>query len=809
PDNLEVQLGIFDAAVQTGELETSDRAREAIRRLDGTGLFTLLADGITNMTLSNRERDVDRRNDLHNKADRNFTEALQKRPDWGWAWFLKGRLQLMQEKYTDAATSFENAIKNGENNPALYETILLLFNQKGYVAESQTILQHLTGYRGTEESEARFQRISALLALRQRRFDDAVKIAKDVFAKLDREDTSYNENYEWIAIVFSSRVAQNILENRTNTSEHRELQQEAAYCFDRAVSSPSVPIDIRYEQFRFMILTGQRNQVPELLDQEAATLPEVTAVELRANVMLLLGDFEKANEYFAKLMELAPYNVTYMQQAARFYTDMGRHEQLMALAKKHLEIPDAPPEVLRWARQNYAVAAISLNRIDPLQREEAKKLIEENLREMESQHKPYDRMDLRLKAELYAADGQPASRKVALDIAGDLAKNFKPSILDEELLYGRMLLLTGDRTGTNRYYEQLRSRYPESTEVLSAYVAALLANREYRDAKVYIDQLLLLAPDSSQAIQYRMQRLFLIGEYDELVKETRRQLDRVRNLPDSNYPDACLAFGKLLAYYATQPVSEAFRADLPKVALEAEACFRQASQMDQNCGWAVPLASLMIRNGRVDEAIALIRDRSATGNEADCTNFLIDAAQLAPKFTPEQAAAIDTFVQEILTRFGRTYVVLSGLAEYRICQERYDEAEAIYQEVLQTTPNSLSTLNNLAYLWAVQKKNTEEAMTLIDRAIQYYGGQLQLRDTRATIWIAMNQPEKALKDLESQPTETLSVVNMFHRAVALLMLGRQDEAQTTFIDAKIQGLTPEMLRTLELDVYRQLDGQLR
>ena len=809
PDNLEVQLGIFDAAVQVQEFETSNEAREAIRRLDGTGLFTLLADGITNMTMANQEREADKRNALYEKANLCFTEALQKRPDWGWAWFLKGRLQLMQEQYTEAASSFENSIKNGENNPVLYENILLLLNQKGYVAESQTILQNLNGNTGTEESEIRFQRISSLLALRQRRFDDAVKVAREVFVKMDRNDTTYNSNYEWIAVVFSSRVAQNILENRTNTTDHRELLRDAEFCFDRAVANPEVPLDIRFEQFRFMILIGQRNRVPELLEQEAATLPEVTATELRANVMLLLGDFEKANEYFNKLLELAPYNITYMQQAARFFTDMGRHEQLLALARTHLANTEAPPEVLHWARQNFAVASISLNRIDPLLREEAKKLIDQNLADQDEQRQPHDRLDLRLKAELYAADGQIASRKVALDIAGDLAKNFKPSLLEEELLYGKMLLLTGDKVGTNRYYEQLRARYPDSAEVLSAYSAALLATREYREAKVYIDQLIAMSPDSSQAIQYRLQRLFLIGDYDELVKETGRQLERVKTLPDSKYSDACLAFGKLLAYYASQPVNETFRANLSKIAIEAEACFRQASQNDPNCGWAVPLASLMIRNQRIDEALALIQSRSATGNEADCTNFLIDAGHVATQFTPAHTAAIDAFIQEILTRFGRTYVVLGGLAEYRITQGRYDEAEAIYREVLKTTPNSLSTLNNLAYLWAVQKKNSEEAMQLINQAILFYGEQLQLRDTRATIWIAMNEPEKALKDLEGQPTETLSVVNLFHRSVALLMLGKQAEAQTTFVDAKMQGLTPEMLRTLELDVYRQLDGQLQ
>ena len=806
PDNLDVQLGIFDAAIQMGDLATSDAAREAIRKLDGTGLFPLLADGITNMTLASREENVAKRISLYEQAGISFSKALAQRNDWGWAWFLMGRLQMSQEKYTEAATSFEKAILGGESNPAVYENILLTLNQNGYVAESQTILNHLSG-RSSGEGDSRFQRIAALLALRQRRLTDAVQTAREVFGKMDREDMSPNSDCRWIAIVFSSMVSQNIQDNRTNTSEQSRLIQDAEYCFQRVMADPSSPLDIHLEYFRYLVLVGRRAEIPALLAQTVTTMPESDAIDLRANVALLLGDFEGAGGLFAKLLEREPYDLAYLREVTRFYIDMGRYELLLALTQKYMDSSETPAKVMRWARQNFAIAAMAMNRIDPLLREDAKKLIELNITEATSQRP--DRLDLRLKAELFAADGQIASRRVALDIAGNLAKNYRPMVLDEQLLYARLLLLVGDRVNAERLYEELRVQYPDSTEVLSAYVAALLANREYAAAKIYSDQLLQKSPDSSLAVQYRLQRLFLTGEYDELVKETQRQLERLRTMPGVDYPAMCIAFGKLLSHYGTQPVDESLRGRLSKVMEESEACFRQAMQSDVNRSWAVPLASLLIRGGRVDEALSLIRSRSATGDETDCSSFLMDAGRVATSLTAAQSEEVETFIQETLTRFGRTFLTLGGLAEYRICQAKYAEAEAIYQEMLKANPNSLSTLNNLAYLWAVQKKSSDEALKLVDKAILYYGELIQLRDTRATVYIAMKEPEKAIAELEPQPTETLSVVNQFHRAVALLMLGRQSEAHTTFVDAKRSGLTPGMLRALELDVYRQLDGQLQ
>ncbi|MDD3470991.1 MAG: tetratricopeptide repeat protein, partial [Thermoguttaceae bacterium] len=802
PDSLDIQLGIFDTAIQMDDLDTANAAKDAIQKLDKEGLFATLAEGITNLAKGEKERDLAKRDELYEQASLRFNQVLEKRQNWGWAWFLKGKLFLIQEKYTEAIAAFEKAIAHGESNPALYEHTLMLLNQKEYVSETQTLLKALSDKNSGDEND-RFRRVAALLAIRQQRFAEALKTAEEVYAKLDPNAIESNANYSWLAIVYSSVVAQNIRESKTDTAEYQDLVRKAADCFNRAMQAPDVPVDIRYEQFRFMILIGQKDQIPALLEQEANAMAEGPATELRANTSLLLNDLEGANAAFSKLLQAEPYNLSYMQQAARFYTDTNRNEELIALTRTHLNNPDAPAPVKRWARQNFAIAAIVLNRTDPLLREEAKKLIEANLTES----KEPNRLDLRLKAELCVADGQLASRKIALDIMTNLVKNFRPSILDEEILYGKLLMLSGDKTSTTRHFDDLRKRYPGSTDVLTSYISILLAYQDYPYARALIDKLLEQMPDSSQAIQFRLDRFFALNEYDSIVSEARKQLERIQKT-NANYADACTAFGKLLLNYYRQPVAAANQEALRVLATESESCFRQALQADPKSSAAIPLASLLVRQGRIDDALKLVSTRSATSTEADCALFIVDAGAVVMSFTPEQSATMEAFIQESMTRFGHTFTMLGGLAEYRICQNRTDEAEKLYQEGVATFPNSIVTLNNLAYLWAIQKKNLEEAMKLIDRATLYYGEQLQLRDTRAMIYLAMKQPDKAIADLQAQPNEKPTVVNLFHLAEAQWIAGDQQAAKITFDDAKQQGLVPSLLRTVELEMYQQLNGQL-
>ena len=76
-------------------------------------------------------------------------------------------------------------------------------------------------------------------------------------------------------------------------------------------------------------------------------------------------------------------------------------------------------------------------------------------------------------------------------------------------------------------------------------------------------------------------------------------------------------------------------------------------------------------------------------------------------------------------------VLLSRLASLRNQQGRYAEAEALYRQVLQGDGRNLTVLNNLAFLLTFENGKTAEAMTLINRAIEFAGSLPELLDTRA------------------------------------------------------------------------------
>ena len=161
------------------------------------------------------------------------------------------------------------------------------------------------------------------------------------------------------------------------------------------------------------------------------------------------------------------------------------------------------------------------------------------------------------------------------------------------------------------------------------------------------------------------------------------------------------------------------------------------------------------------------------------------------------------------TEKQRQLLFMVNLADLRDIQGRYAEAETMYRQVLARDPSNLVALNNLAWLLALREGNREEALALINRAVDLVGPQGELLDTRAIVHLAMKRPELANQDFVEAIRETPTTSRyLFHLAQAHRLANNAEAARTALQQARTSGLDLKDLHPLERQAYQQLLTEL-
>ena len=172
-------------------------------------------------------------------------------------------------------------------------------------------------------------------------------------------------------------------------------------------------------------------------------------------------------------------------------------------------------------------------------------------------------------------------------------------------------------------------------------------------------------------------------------------------------------------------------------------------------------------------------------------------------------------VEKLLTdaqaKFENHPAILLTLGDIRVTQDRYADAETFYRQILDKYPEHSVAMNNLAWLLSLQGKKLDEALSLINKAIERSGHLASMIDTRACVYIAQGNVEKAIKDSDEAVADAATPVRLFHQAQALNLAKQKYAASSTMQQALKAGLTKDMLQSLEIpafDKLRNLAGEL-
>jgi tetratricopeptide (TPR) repeat protein len=239
----------------------------------------------------------------------------------------------------------------------------------------------------------------------------------------------------------------------------------------------------------------------------------------------------------------------------------------------------------------------------------------------------------------------------------------------------------------------------------------------------------------------------------------------------------------------------------------AEDVYRAFVSQSKRPEGTLELAGFLSRRNRVTEALDLCEAAWATC-PPDQVAATIVAILYTVKKDENQFSRAERALDTALQKNPQIPALLFQVGNFRSIQGRYREAIGLYRKSVALDQNSSGSLNNLAWLLALEDHNAAEALAVVNRAIEVAGPTAGLLDTRAVAYIIGGQSSLAIQDLLEVTAQSPSASVFFHLAQAYAARNDLKAASDALQKAKALGLEANKLHPLERAAYQRLLGQL-
>jgi tetratricopeptide (TPR) repeat protein len=341
---------------------------------------------------------------------------------------------------------------------------------------------------------------------------------------------------------------------------------------------------------------------------------------------------------------------------------------------------------------------------------------------------------------------------------------------------------------------------PDSNGVRLLYVRALLNAQRFADATPQLETLTRNAPQMAQGwltlgalhLQLRepAQAIEALQKYVALVGAQPHQRDAAawaegEEDADENASQGredALARGWMLLSQAAEQQGDLRAADawLAKIEDPQRALEVQARR-----------ASLLAREGRLDEARALIR-RVPEKTPADGRAKLLAEAQIMrdAKQWAEAARVLD----EAIRRFPDDVDLLYEQSMMYEKLDRLDDMERLLRRVIELKPDHQHAYNALGYSLAERNVRLPEARALIQKALSLSPGEPSITDSLGWVEYRLGNHAEALRLLRdayrSQPDAEIGA----HLGEVLWVSGQTEEAKRVWREARSRDADNDVLR---------------
>lgn len=844
-NDLRVRLRMFEAAVAAKRIAANDktpggdranqmqRALDDLHRIEGDGPLWHYAEAVRLTLEAHEAQNLARQSDdqpgqqkssepdarfqeqqarvrkMYAQARDHLTQAQVKRPAWSRIPLLLAQISDSSGDSQAAVAEYLRAIEMGERRPEIIgRAAELLFLQKRDL-EAGMIL------RRQQELQTPFSHDMAKLAA-----DIALRLDDREWAidmtKLASDRSTSSSRHLWAGAV------QRVLASRATTNERRqELTNAAEKSFRRAIeleeASPGPWIALIQHlgatlRDPLMNRDAQTAKLEQALaEAERAIAPDQAPLAL-AECLDSIGREADAEARYKAALQAAKSKGPVLRKFAEFCLRHGRTTEaetyLTQLTGKSTGAADG--DVL-WARRGLASLLSASGGQANL--EKALELIDQNIRQS-----PSSLPDRLAKAKVLAMfyDRKKREEAIALleQIINDRRSATSDETAEERLVLAQLYNGLGESAKAMGQMRSLMASHGDKPRYIQRFVRFLLARKDVAEAELWVRQLENLAPRDVATLALTSEVLFLRERYEDLLRGAERYADDTR-IDQAERQVRLRRTAALLEDFAgrldpsLEPSGEAVDLKSKWKARFLEVAEAQlAAYVRQRPQESLALAAFYARQNRVPAAIDILeRDwRSARPEEITAvTGALISA----PGGSSEAFSRVEKVLRAALDEHQRPVILVLGLADVYSWRERYSEADALYREVLQKNERNAVALNNLALLLALQGDAGKESLRMVNKALDIAADDPALLDSRATIYLAVGDSQRATDDLSLSIELRPSPHSYFHQAQASFRLGKPDDAKASLSKALALGLSEVSLHPLERPGFRQLTRQLQ
>ncbi len=671
------------------------------------------------------------------EARKLIDEITSLRPGWHVSMTLQAQLTEASGQLDQAIEQYKRAIELGERNTEVVKKTVQLLAMRRRPQEAKEVLDttKLASMLGNLEADV------ALLLSHSAK--DKIATAKQ---KVKTDSNDFRE-YLWLG----------------NVQWSNEDKDGAESAFKKAVELGSQYPETWANWICYLIdRDRQPEATAELKRAETALKDKFTYVQVA--YYQALKQFDKAQEYYSKLVNENPTDIAMFQGIINFHFKQGNFAQAEILLKDKLTQPLLDVNSSNWLRRSYAMT-LAMKRDYPSYLE-ALKIIEQNLKE--NSRSPED---LRTRALIQTT--RTGSRENSIkDLEASFA-TLKPTATEARLL-AQLYEEEGNWPKAAGLLEKLVSESDgDSPANLAYYVLAMVRNNQLDLAAKKIDSL-----DSKVKLKKADEALIVEPKARLLVKRGEKQ--KAAELLD----------GFASRTYAARKdpnilVQVAALLEQLDIKDQAEKLFRRyvAETEAKTPASALALVAFLSRQGKTIDALNLCDQYASKLPPGQLAMALVSVANTSKPLKSE-LERIETKVKALQTAHKDDKGVSFALANLFGTMKRPAQAESLYRELLQKEQNNPVVLNNLAWLISDRSEASKEALQLIDKAIQLAGPEGALLDTRGMILVRMGKLNEAMTDLKLAVEKAPDANHWLHLSYAQHQAKNTSDAARSWQKAK-------------------------
>jgi tetratricopeptide (TPR) repeat protein len=602
---------------------------------------------------------------------------------------------------------------------------------------------------------------TAFNAIRKKDYERGLALARQV---IPANSTRYSDHLALGRVLFSSGKL-----------------EEAGKEFRQAVDlAPSVP-ETWQSWVEYLARTNQTKAARQAAAAaEQALPPRISALTL-ARCYWAAGEVNKAEALFLAVIKSRPHDAGTLRLAANFYLDQNRLDKVGPLLAELLKPETAASRAdVAWAKRAEGMLGLASG-VTPELIEQTLMLVEQDLKS-----DPNDIDAQRMRAVLLSM--RYSRRKESIQALESMDRTYSLAPRERFLL---ATLYSAERDWPKCRAEMRKvleegSRQPRH---LVFYVNLMIRLGELDEAECWLRTLKPLVPADQTGFAVELEARLLMAR-----KQNPEVATLIRNYVE-RYPDQVGVAAFLLDRLGLQKEAE-------------QACRASVARNPDEPGRTLALIEYLARQDRPQEALDLCEKAMSKWSPEPMTLASL-AIYKARSATEPQRRKVENWVREAVHQNPDDVVVNTKLAILRTLQGNYTEAEAIYRWLLEANRDNVEVLNNLAWQLALRNKNSEEALKLVDRAIDIAGPNPTLLDTRAVVLMQLSQGDKAGEVLrEAVSSDPDKPIYYFHLARALQMTNSPSEARKALEQSKVLGLMEESVDYLEREAYHKLCLQI-